>query len=141
MKRSSQVALLLMGVTTAGASSYALIPSRDCAAPNQPAAIGAVNPQTLAPVAVGAANPAAAPCSSNSRTSSYGGYRSSYWSSRSNTSSSSTQASAKRSLFSPSTSHTSVPSVGRSSSSSSSSSSRGGFGSTGHSVSFHSSGS
>jgi hypothetical protein len=139
MKRSSQVALLLMGVTTAGASSYAFIPPRDCAASGQPAAIGAVNPQTLAPGAAGAANPAAAPCNSNSRSSWYGSNRSSYWSSRS-TSSSTTQASAKRSLFSPSTSHTSVPSVGRSSSSSSSSS-RGGFGSTGHSVGSHSSGS
>ena len=40
----------------------------------------------------------------------------------------------RRSLFSPSTSHTSVPSVGRSAGS------RGGFGSVGHSVGAHSSG-
>jgi len=43
MKRSSQVALLLMGVTGVGASSYALIPRSDC----PPATV----PGTAAPVA------------------------------------------------------------------------------------------
>ena len=38
MKRSSQVALLLMGVTGVGASSYALAPRRDCPPPRVPGA-------------------------------------------------------------------------------------------------------
>jgi hypothetical protein len=131
MKRSSQVALLLMGVTTAGASSYALIPPRDCVAPDRPAAIGAINPQTLAPGAIGT-SAGAAPCNSNARSSSYGGGRSSYWSSRSSgNTSSTTQLSGRRSLFSSSTSRTSVPTVGRASGTIGS---RGGFGSTGHSA-------
>jgi hypothetical protein len=118
MKRSSQVALLLMGVTSAGASAYALLPSRDCAAPPAAVAPGSINPQALA--------------SDSSRRSSWGSR--SYWSSRSYAyGSSSAQPSGRRSLFSPSTSHTSVPSVGHSGGS------RGGFGSTGHSSGSHSS--
>ena len=133
MKRSSQVALLLMGVTSAGASSYALLPPRDCTAPEKAAAIapGAINPQTLAP---GGAldGKQATPCDTSRRSS--WGHRS-YWSNRSYAyGSPQTQTSGRRSLFSPSTSHTSVPSVGRSGGF------RGGFGGTGHSVSAHSSG-
>ena len=134
MKRSAQVALLLMGVTGAGASAYAILPPRACTAPDKPAALapGAVNPQTLAPGVAPAVQPAA-PCV-RSRYSSWG-YRS-YWSSRSYSyNSSTTQPTARRSLFSPSRSHTSVPSVGRSGTGS-----RSGFGSTGHSVGAHSSG-
>ena len=138
MKRSSQVALLLMGVTSAGASAYALMPPRGCVAPEKPAAMapGAVNPQTLAPGGAPGVQPAvqpAAPCQPSRR--SYWGYRS-YWSGRSyGYSSTTTQPSGRRSLFSPSRSHTSVPSVGHSGTGA-----RGGFGSTGHSVSGHSSG-
>jgi hypothetical protein len=133
MKRSSQVALLLMGVTRAGASSYALIPPRGCAAPEKPAAMapGVINPQTLAPGVASNANPAV-PCEPSRRSS---WTRTSYWSGHSyGYTSSPTQPSGRRSLFSPSTSHTSVPSVGRSAGS------RGGFGSVGHSVGAHSSG-
>ena len=148
MKRSSQVALLLMGVTSAGAATYAIIPSRDCVAPDKPAALapGAVSPQTLAPgVAPGVAPSvqSAVPCQPTRRSS--WGYRS-YWSGRSYGDGSSptqpiarrslfspSQPTARRSLFSPSRSHTSVPSVGRSSSGT-----RSGFGSTGRSVSSHS---
>ena len=135
MKRSSQVALLLMGVTSAGASAYALMPPRGCVAPEKPAALtaGAINPQILAPGAVADGKQAAVPCEPGRRST---WTRSSYWSSRSYYSygSSSTQPTARRSLFSPSRSHTSVPSVGHGIGS------RGGFGSTGHSVSAHSSG-
>jgi hypothetical protein len=134
MKRSSQVALLLMGVTTAGASAYAVLPPRECTASDKPAAMapGAINPQTLAPGLAPVVKPAA-PCD-RSRYSSWG-YRS-YWSGRSYAyNSSPTQPSGRRSLFSPSRSHTSVPSVGHRGSGS-----HGGFGSTGHSVGAHSSG-
>jgi hypothetical protein len=134
MKRSSQVALLLMGVTSAGASGYALLPPRGCAATEKPAAMapGAINPQALAPGTTLDAK-ATVPCDTSRRSS--WGYRS-YWSSRSYAyGSSGTQPSARRSLFSPSTSHTSVPSVG-----SRSAGSRDGFGGTGHSVGAHSSG-
>ncbi|MBI3704179.1 MAG: hypothetical protein HY244_10150 [Rhizobiales bacterium] len=142
MKRSSQVALLLMGVTGAGTATYAVMPTRDCVAPNKPAALapGAINPQTLAPGGTPAVAPGvtpnaqqAVPCQPSRRSSWY--YRS-YWSGRNyGYSSSPTQPTARRSLFSPSSSHTSVPSVGHRSGSGSS-----GFGSTGHSVSGHSSG-
>jgi hypothetical protein len=37
MKRSAQVALVLMGATAVGASSYAMAPRTDCAQPNNPA--------------------------------------------------------------------------------------------------------
>ena len=138
MKRSAQVALLLMGVTGAGASAYAILPPRACTAPDKPVAVapGAINPQTLTPGVAPAVAPAvtpAVPCD-RSRYSSWG-YRS-YWSGRSyGYNSSPTQPTARRSLFSPTRSHTSVPSVGHRSGSSS------GFGSTGHSVGAHSSGS
>jgi hypothetical protein len=138
MKRSSQVALLLMGVTSAGAATYAVMPTRNCVAPDKPAALapGAVNPQTLAPGGAPAVAPnaqQAVPCPPSRRSSWY--YRS-YWSGRNyGYSSSPTQPSARRSLFSPSRTHTSVPSVGHRSGSGSR-----GFGSTGHSVSGHSSG-
>jgi hypothetical protein len=129
MKRSSQVALLLMGVAGAGASAYALFPQQDCVAPEKPAAIspGTVSPQTLAPGVVRNANPTT-PCSSTRR--SYWGRRY-LWSSGSDEA---TRPSRRSSVFSPSTNHTSVPSVGRSSGW------RGGFGSFGHSIGLHFSG-
>src|SRR5512132_377398 len=117
MKRSSQVALLLMGMTTAGASAYALLPPRDCATP------GTISPQTLAP-GTGPVKPFA-PCESGGRSSS--GSRS-YWSSRSYSrgSSSTPQQSGEYSGHAPPESHTSVPSVGHGPGT------RGGFGSIGH---------
>jgi len=135
MKRSSQVALLLMGVTGAGASAYALMPPRGCVAPEKPAVMapGAVNPQILAPGVTAAVAPAV-PCEPGRRST---WTRSSYWSGRTyGYSSPRTPQTGRSILFSPSRSHTSVPSVGRSSSGS-----RSGFGSIGHSVSAHSSGS
>ena len=135
MKRSSQVALLLMGVTGAGASAYALMPPRGCVAPEKPAAMapGAINPQTLAPGIAANGKQATVPCEPGRRST---WTRTSYWSGRSyyGYGSSTTQPTARRSLFSPSRSHTSVPSVGHSSGA------RGGFGSTGHSAGAHASG-
>ena len=134
MKRSAQVVLLLMGATTAGASAYALMPPRGCVAPEKPAAMtpGAINPQVLAPGVTADGKAAAVPCEPGRRST---WTRSSYWSSRSYYyGSSPTQPTARRSLFSPSRSHTSVPSVGRSGTGS-----RSGFGSTGHSVGAHAS--
>jgi len=133
MKRSAQVALLLMGVTGAGASAYALMPPRGCVAPEKPAAMapGAINPQILAPGVAAAAAPAV-PCEPGRRST---WTRSSYWSGRSyGYSSPRTPQTGRSILFSPSRSHTSVPSVGRSGSGS-----RSGFGSTGHSVGAHAS--
>src|SRR5262245_5063608 len=120
-----------MGMTTAGASAYALMPSRDCVAP-QPSTPGAISPQPLAP---GALAQPAAPCTSGGRSSGSGR---SYWSSRSSSRGSASaqqQPSGQYSGFSPSQSHTSVPSVGHGPST------HGGFGSTGHSMAAaHSSG-
>jgi hypothetical protein len=39
MKRSSQVALLLMGAGAVGGASYAAMPQRDCSAPAQQTAV------------------------------------------------------------------------------------------------------
>lgn len=128
MKRSSQVALLLIGVTSAGASAISLIPPRECTA--NPAAIapGAISPQTLAPGIAPGVKPTV-PCEPSRRSS---WTSRSYWSSRSYSNTTSpTQPSGWRSMFSRSTTHTSVPSVPRSTGS------RGGFGSFGHSVGAH----
>jgi len=129
MKRSSQVALLLMGVTTAGASAYALFPQSDCTAAEKPSAIapGAVSPRTLAPGVANSAKPVT-PCESTRR-SSWG--RRYHWSSYSDDAA---RPSRRTGAFSQSTSHTSVPSIGHSSGF------RGGFGSFGRSIGFHFSG-
>ncbi|MGA9198589.1 MAG: hypothetical protein WB037_26190, partial [Pseudolabrys sp.] len=65
MKRSSHVALLLMGVTTAGASAYALLPTRDCVGPESTSP-GAISPQAIAPGSAAAATPVV-PCESGRR--------------------------------------------------------------------------
>jgi len=160
MKRSTQVALLLMGVTGAGAGAYALTPPRQCVA-DQPGAVtnqvapGAITPGTLAPGARSVVTPglapqaAANPCPPRRRWDSSGTSRS-HWYIRDTSSSTSNQPTRRSVLFSPSRSHTSVPSVGSRSGSTSSprssipsggSGMRGGFGSSGHSASAHSSGS
>jgi hypothetical protein len=158
MKRSSQVALLLMGVTGAGAATYSLAPSRACVPTDRPAAVapstavpgaashGAMTSEMLGPGAASLLRPAN-PCPPRRRWSwgrgSDWSFRSYYYDSSSPSTSPSTQT-TRRSLFSPSARHTSVPTVGRGSSSRSTgtggSGSRGGFGSTGHSVGAHSSG-
>ncbi|HEY4141212.1 MAG TPA: hypothetical protein VGM57_07360 [Pseudolabrys sp.] len=84
MKRSSQVVLLLAGVTTAGASGYALMSPNDCGTPERPATVAVNQPQSR--------------CSTSNRSynswHSYGSNRSSEGSSsHSSSSSSSTHAS------------------------------------------------
>jgi hypothetical protein len=129
------VALLLMGVTTAGASAYYAAPSRDCRTPAPaPSAIG---PQTLAPS--GTAPPTTTPGASGdwsaqpaTSTQPCSSWRRSSYTWRTNTgtsrwshpwvSSSTSRSSAPRTSFS---------SGGRSGSSSSGVS-RGGFGGSGH---------
>jgi hypothetical protein len=116
MKRSSQVALLLAGVTAAGASAYAMMSPDDCATQERPA--------TVAP---GAANQPQTRCSTSRRSSNsshyYGSNHSSIWGSDVNSHSSSSSSS--------STSHASLGGG----------TSSGGFGSIGHAFSSHSSGS
>jgi hypothetical protein len=122
MKRSSQIALVLMGATAVGTTAYAMMPPRpECRPPQQQAGV---------PVPPNAA--AAQPCGT-SRSSSSSGY--SRWGS-----SGSSSTWTRRSQQPTSTSvamrpsGTSVPSVSSHplTSTSSSTASRGGFGSTGH---------
>jgi hypothetical protein len=116
MKRSSQVALLLAGVTAAGASAYAMMSPDDCTTLERPAS-----------VAPGGANQPQSRCSTSSRSSnsshSYGSNHSGIWGSDVNSHSGSSSSS--------STSHASLGGGGTS---------WGGFGSTGHSFSSYSSG-
>jgi len=131
MKRSSQIALVLMGATSLGATSYAMAPRTDCVPPGQQRpAVAAGTParpgQSLQPE-----------CrerrwggSSHSSGSSTWGSRSSGWMWGRSASSSSaglapTSPSTMRAITNPSAS-------GILSSSSGSSVARGGFGSTGH---------
>jgi hypothetical protein len=137
MKRSAQVVLLLMGATSVGASAYTMLPPRGCVAPDKPAAVapGAISPQTLTQGSETEGKAALVqqqPCHPGRRST---WTRRSYWSSRSYDYSSTNPPTARRSIFSPSRSHTSVPSVGTRSGSGS----RSGFGSTGHSVGAHAS--
>jgi hypothetical protein len=126
MKRSSQIALVLMGATAVGSTSYAMMPRNECRPPAQQ--------QTGVPVPP---NPAAQPepCRESRRsgsTSSSGYSRwgssgsSSIWSRRSPQPTSTSTSVAMR------PSGSSVPAVSSHSSSTTSTASRGGFGSTGH---------
>jgi hypothetical protein len=130
MKRSSQVALLLMGTAGLGAGAYAMVPPRkDCIPPGTP-------PSAVAPAVPG--KPALEPCPPRRSGSSGGYYYRSYWGggnsshwsrpifSRSSTTTLATPGSV------PLASRGSVPSSSRSGSTSTS---RGGFGSTGHAAS------
>jgi hypothetical protein len=110
MKRSSQIVLLLAGVTTAGASSYALMSPSDCGTPERPA--------TVAP---GAVNQPQSRCSTSSRSSSSSHY---YGSSRSNNAGSD-DLSGRHGSSSASISHASLGGG----------TSWGGFGSIGHAFS------
>jgi hypothetical protein len=116
MKRSSQVALLLAGVTTAGATGYAMMSPNDCATPERPA--------TVAP---GAVNQSQSPCSTSSRSSNSSH---SYGSNRSYSGGSDDRSGSHGS--SSSSTHTSLGGGGTS---------WGGFGGIGHAFSSHSSGS
>jgi len=144
MKRSAQVALVLMGVTGTTATAAYMMPQRPECQP-APAASTVVNP----PNALAPASAAAEPC----RRRSWSGMRWNSYSHSYSAYSSDGRYSNTRSLWSrraPVAVTTALSSTGRSStgtstsSSSGSSTSRGGFGATGHAVSGgggHSSGS
>ena len=127
MKRSSQVALLLMGTAGVGAGAYAMTsPRTDCIAPGTP-------PSAVAPAVRG--KPALEPCPPR-RSGSGGYYYRSYWGggnsshwSRPIFSRGSATSSATPSGSVPLASRGSVPSSSRGASGGVS---RGGFGSTGH---------
>jgi hypothetical protein len=126
MKRSSQVVLLLMGVTGVGAGAYAMMPPTRQCTPAQPG--GAVAPRASgAPVITGTdmqgVVPSAAPCPPSRWSSGSGG--SSHWSRPIFRSSSSTTAT--RTSVQPSRVSTPGGSV------SPGTAARGGFGSTGRS--------
>jgi hypothetical protein len=133
MKRSAQVALVLMGVTGTTATAAYMMPARPACQPALAASTTVNPPNALAPAA------AAEPC----RRRSWSGWRwNSYSHSYSSYSSSDGRYSNPRSYWSrrPSSSvSTALTSTGRSgtstSTSSGSSASRGGFGATGHAVS------
>ena len=127
MKRSAQVALLLMGVGGVGAGAYAITPPRNDCVPQ-----GGTPPSAMAPNPAGAAVAAAQPCPPRRSGSGSSSSRYSSWSRGSSTSSHWSTPIFNRSGAST------VPAAGRSGSAGSSSSSgvaRGGFGATGHAAS------
>jgi hypothetical protein len=120
MKRSAQVALLLMGVSGVGAGAYALTPPRNNCVPQgaPPSAVAANS----------AAAAAAEPCPPRRQGSGIGSSGRSYfgsWSSSSSTSTTATSAGRATST---------VPAAGRSGTASGGVT-HGGFGSTGHAAS------
>ena len=137
MKRSAQVALLLMGVGGVGAGAYALTPPRNNCVPQAGA-----QPSAVAPNLTGA--PGAEPCPPRRQNSGIGSSGRSYyssWSSGSSNTSGRTSSSWWGPIFGSGRSATSTStSAGRSSSAggggfSSSGVARGGFGGTGHGMS------
>ena len=137
MKRSSQVALVLMGVTaTTAAGAYMMPPRPEC---RQPAASTVVNPAAALPQG---ATPAAAQGEQSCRRRRWGTWRwssGSYYSDRSRPLFSNRAPTSVSTALSPASRSTST---GTSASrSGSTGTSRGGFGSTGHSMSGHSGGS
>jgi hypothetical protein len=138
MKRSGQVALVLMGVTGATAAGAYMLPSRpECPAP-QPAPVRDIMDLGKPAVQQGVAAPGAQqPCNrSSGSSSSRGGW---HWYSHSNsydrTASQNRPPNSTSVGFTSSNSSPHSSSGTSSSSSSSSSTARGGFGSTGHATS------
>jgi hypothetical protein len=127
MKRSSQIALVLMGATAVGTTGYAMMPNKEC----RPV-VGAQQP---ASVRINPATGQAEPCRENRRSSSSSG---SHWSSSSSSTWVRRSSTPSSTLTTTRPSGSSVPST--SSYSSTSVAARGGFGSTGHGVSSGSSG-
>ncbi len=125
MKRSSQVALLLMGTAGVGAATYSMTtPRQDCIAPGTP-------PGAVAPAKPG--QPPLEPCPPRQSRSS-GSYYRSYWPWSSTSSDRDIAPAARRTARTP---PGSVPFSGRSGSSgttrgASGGVARGGFGGTGH---------
>jgi hypothetical protein len=147
MKRSGQVALVLMGVTGATAAGAYMLPSRpQCQAP-QPAPVRDIMDLGKPAIQQGVATPGAQPavqqqpCNRGSSSSSRGWH----WYSHSNSynrtiSSSRPSNSTSVGFFSGNSGSSTSSSSSFSSSSSTSSTARGGFGSTGHAMSGHSGG-
>ena len=140
MKRSAQVALVLMGVTgTTATAAYMMPPRADCRA--QPAPAVAPPPTQALPPGVTPKQPS--PCGSSSSSRSYRSWSNWGWHSDRYPSGTSTRrpSSSVSTAFTSSGGRVSAVSSTSSSSSSSSSAARGGFGSTGHAMSGGSSGS
>ena len=121
MKRSAQVALLLMGVGSVGAATYAISPPRNNCVPQDSARPSAVAPNP-------AATSAAEPCPPRRQGIASGR---SHYTSYSRTGSSS----SGWSIFGRGSATSTVPRSSRTSSGSRGTTSRGGFGGTGHSIS------
>jgi hypothetical protein len=138
MKRSGQVALVLMGVTGATAAGAYMLPARpECPAP-QPAPVRDIMDLGKPAVQQGVAAPGAQPAVQQPcRSSGSSGSRGWHWYSHSNSYSSYGRPSNSTSVGFASNSSSLHSGSGTSSSSTSSSSStaRGGFGSTGHATS------
>jgi len=144
MKRSAQVALVLMGVTgTTATAAYMMPPRTDCQAKPAPAAAAAPPLSQALPPGVTPKQPS--PCRSSSSYRSYHSWGNWGWNSHRDPSGTSTQkpsSSVSTALTSSGGRVSAVSSTSSSSGSSSSSSvARGGFGSTGHAMSGGSSGS
>jgi hypothetical protein len=147
MKRSGQVALVLMGVTGATAAGAYMLPSRpQCQAP-QPAPVRDITDLGKPAVQQGVAAPGAQPAVQQQpcNRSSSSGSRGWHWYSHSNsynrtTSSSRPSNSTSVGFFSGNSGSGTSSSSSSSFSSSTSSTARGGFGSTGHAMSGHSGG-
>ena len=131
MKRSAQVALLVMGVGGVGAGAYALTPPRNnCVAP------GGTPPSAMAPNRPGV--PAADPCPPRRQGSGIGAGRSYGFWSGSGTSGNSSSRSWSAPIFGGGNATSTVPAAGRSGGVGTSTGggvARGGFGATGHAAS------
>jgi hypothetical protein len=143
MKRSGQVALVLMGVTATTAAGAYMMPRNECrqqAPAQQPAPVRDIMDLGKPTVPQGAAAPGAQqPCSRSSGSSHSRGWHW-YSSSSSYDRTSQSRPSTSVAFSSSSGSSSSSPSSSSSSSSSTSSAARGGFGATGHAMSGHSGG-
>ena len=139
MKRSAQVALVLMGVTGTTATAAYMMPSRaDCQAQPakvQPAPAVAPSPTQALPPGVTPKQPS--PCRTSSSSRSYRSWGNWGWHSDRDYRGTSTQrpSSSVSTALTNSGGRVSAVSSTSSSSSSSSSAARGGFGSTGHAMS------
>jgi hypothetical protein len=140
MKRSAQVALVLMGVTATTATAAYMMPARGDCRPQQPAPSSAASPSAALPPGV-TPKAQSEPCGRRSSGHYYGSWGNWGWNSNRVASTGNPSSSVSTALTNTSTGGR-VGAVSTSSSSSSSSSAaRGGFGSTGHAMSGGSSGS
>ena len=136
MKRSAQVALVLMGVTGTTATAAYMMPSRECR-PQQPtpaaAAAGTATPAANLPPGVTPKQPS--DCGYRSGSRSYHSWGNWGWNSDRRYSGSGTRSSSMSTALTSSGGRVGAISSTSTSSSSSSTATRGGFGSTGRGVS------